>query len=85
VLGTQRDLTQAATNLVAAMAAYEKSRVELDRVTGEHWFTRNRYRQTPSVGKSRNASVPGTIHVDQAIRPSEEMTPPPATTPPTPQ
>ena len=34
VLQAQRDLTQAESNLVAAMAAYEKSRVELDRVTG---------------------------------------------------
>ena len=34
VLGTQRDLTQSASNLVTAMASYEKSRVELDRVIG---------------------------------------------------
>jgi outer membrane protein TolC len=34
VLQTQRDLTQAQSNLVAAKAAYEKSRVELDRTTG---------------------------------------------------
>lgn len=34
VLQAQRDLTQAQSNLVAAKAAYEKSRVELDRSTG---------------------------------------------------
>lgn len=34
VLGTQRDMTQAESNLVAAKAAYEKSRVELDRAIG---------------------------------------------------
>jgi outer membrane protein TolC len=34
VLQTQRDLAQAESARVAAMAAYEKSRVELDRVTG---------------------------------------------------
>ncbi len=34
VLQTQRDLTQAQSNLVTAKAAYEKSRVELDRTTG---------------------------------------------------
>ena len=34
VLQTQRDLAQAESTRVAAMAAYEKSRVELDRVTG---------------------------------------------------
>ena len=34
VLQAQRDLTQADSNLVAARAAYEKSRVELDRATG---------------------------------------------------
>jgi outer membrane protein TolC len=35
VLQTQRDLAQAELNLVSALAAYEKSRVELDRVTGQ--------------------------------------------------
>ena len=34
VLQTQRDLTQAQSNLVVAKAAYEKSHVELDRATG---------------------------------------------------
>ena len=34
VLQLQRDLAQTESNLVAAMSAYEKSRVELDRVTG---------------------------------------------------
>src|SRR5260370_16192520 len=34
VLQTQRDLAQSESNTVAAMSAYEKSRVELDRVTG---------------------------------------------------
>ncbi len=34
VLQAQRDLTQAQSNTVAALAAYEKSKVELDRVTG---------------------------------------------------
>ncbi|MBZ5719248.1 MAG: TolC family protein [Acidobacteriia bacterium] len=34
VLQLQRDLAQAGSNFVAAMSAYEKSRVELDRVTG---------------------------------------------------
>jgi len=34
VLQNQRDLTQAESNLVAAMSAFEKSRVELDRATG---------------------------------------------------
>ncbi len=34
VLQAQRDLTQAQSNTVAALASYEKSRVELDRVTG---------------------------------------------------
>ncbi len=35
VLQAQRDLTAAASALVTAMSAYEKSRVELDRVTGQ--------------------------------------------------
>jgi outer membrane protein len=34
VLSAQRDLTQAQSNTVTALASYEKSRVELDRVTG---------------------------------------------------
>jgi outer membrane protein TolC len=34
VLQAQRDLAQAESNTVAAMSAYEKERVELDRVTG---------------------------------------------------
>ncbi len=34
VLQTDRDQTQAQSNLVSAMSAYEKSRVELDRATG---------------------------------------------------
>jgi outer membrane protein TolC len=34
VLQAQRDLTQSQTTLVAALAAYEKSRVDLDRATG---------------------------------------------------
>jgi outer membrane protein len=34
VLGAQRDLTQSESNLVSAMSAYEKSRVELDRSIG---------------------------------------------------
>jgi outer membrane protein len=34
VLQAQRDLAQAESNFVAAMSAYEKSRVELDRATG---------------------------------------------------
>jgi outer membrane protein TolC len=34
VLGAERDLTQAESNLVAANATYEKARVDLDRATG---------------------------------------------------
>src|SRR5262249_25763082 len=34
VLQAQRDLTQAESNFVVAMSAYEKSHVELDRATG---------------------------------------------------
>ena len=34
VLQAQRDLAQAESNVVTATAAYEKSRVELDRVMG---------------------------------------------------
>jgi len=82
VLGTQRDLTQSATNLVAAMAAYEKSRVELDRVTGETLVHNGIDIADAERGKvTKMPSAPGTIHVDHSVPSPEGMTPPPANTP----
>jgi outer membrane protein TolC len=60
VLQAQRDLTVAASALVAAMSAYEKSRVELDRVTG---LTLKHYNISLGDAESGNVStmpaVPG--------------------------
>ncbi len=86
VLQTQRDLTQSATNLVAAMAAYEKSRVELDRVTGETLVHNGIDVADAERGQvTKMPSVPGTIHLDRVIEHYEQMAPPPATTPQPPQ
>jgi outer membrane protein len=86
VLGTQRDLTQSASNLVSSMAAYEKSRVELDRVTGETLIHNGIDIGDAERGQvTKMPSVPGTIHLDQVIQHYEGMAPPPATTPQPPQ
>ena len=86
VLGTQRDLTQSATNLVAAMAAYEKSRVELDRVTGETLVHNGIDIADAQSGKvTKMPSVPGTIHLDRVIEHDEGTAPPPDTTTQPPQ
>lgn len=52
VLQAQRDVAEAESNLVAAMAAYQKSRVELGRVTGT---TLDRY--NISLGDAEKAQV----------------------------
>lgn len=64
VLQAQRDLATSEANLVAAMAAYEKSRVELDRVTG-YTLDRNGIQMDDAVsGEVRNApTVPGVAPV----------------------
>lgn len=53
VLQAQRDLTQAEVNLVGAMAAYEKSRVELDRVTGNTLARNNIRFEEAALGELR--------------------------------
>ncbi len=82
VLQTQRDLTQSATSLVAAMAAYEKARVELDRVTGKTLETVGIELADAIRGQvAKMPSVPGTIKLDPVVQRYENMAPPPATTP----
>jgi outer membrane protein len=62
VLQAQRDLTQAESNLVAAMAAYEKSRVELDRVTGNTMARNNIRFEEAMVGEVQTTpSVPDVV------------------------
>jgi outer membrane protein TolC len=86
VLGTQRDLTQSASSLVSAMAAYEKARVELDRVTGKTLTSLGIDIADAESGKvTKMPSVPGTIHLDKVVEHYENMAPDPAATPaPTP-
>jgi len=82
VLQTQRDLTQSATSLVAAMAAYEKARVELDRVTGKTLDNLGIQLDDAIKGQvTKMPSVPGTIKLDPVVQRYENMAPPPATTP----
>jgi len=82
VLGTQRDLTQSATSLVAAMAAYEKARVELDRVTGQTLAHLGIDIADAESGKvTKMPSVPGTIHLDKVVEHYEGLAPDPAKTP----
>jgi outer membrane protein len=87
VLGTQRDLTQSATSLVSAMAAYEKARVELDRVTGNTLVNLGIDIADAERGQvTKMPSVPGTIHLDKVVEHYEGMAPDPAKTPtPAPQ
>jgi len=78
VLQAQRDLTQAESNLVTAMAAYEKSKVELDRVTGLTLLHNGIDIADAESGQvKRMPSVPG-------IAPRQETTPPDSTQPPPP-
>jgi outer membrane protein TolC len=73
VLQAQRDLTQAETNLVAAMAAYEKSRVELDRVTGNTLARNNIRFDEATVGEVRTVpSVPDVVPQQQAPQPPQQ-------------
>ena len=82
VLGTQRDLTQSASNLVTAMATYEKSRVELDRVTGNTLTNLGIDIADAQRGQvTKMPSVPGTIHLDKVVEHYEGMAPDPALTP----
>jgi outer membrane protein TolC len=62
VLQAQRDLSLAESNLVAAMSAYEKSRVELDRVTGNTLSRNNISLGDAIIGKVEvMPSVPGVV------------------------
>jgi len=82
VLGTQRDLTQSASNLVTAMATYEKARVELDRVTGNTLTNLGIDIADAQRGQvTKMPSVPGTIHLDKVVEHYEGMAPDPSITP----
>jgi outer membrane protein TolC len=77
VLQAQRDLAQAEANMVTAMSAYEKSKVELDRVMGLTLAHNGIEIADAESGKvTRMPSVPG-------ILPRQEQTQPPSLEPPT--
>ena len=90
VLQAQRDMTQAEVNLVAAMAAYEKSRVELDRVTAKTLARLNisiddaivgEVQKTPSVPNVAPAPVtPNNPDMNIPNQNSPQTTPSPAPT-----
>jgi len=62
VLQAQRDLTVSASALVTAMSAYEKSRVELDRVTGATLARNNIQMSDAESGQiTTMPAVPGVI------------------------
>jgi outer membrane protein len=67
VLQAQRDMTQAEVNLVAAMAAYEKSRVDLDRVTAKTLARLNISIDDAIVGEvQKTPSVPNVAPAPQS-------------------
>lgn len=84
VLQAQRDLTQAQSNTVAALASYEKSRVELDRVTGLT-LTHNGIQ----MADAENGKVTALPHVpgimprqdNTPTQQQQQMAPPPGATP----
>jgi len=77
VLQAQRDLATAESNLVAAMSAYEKSRVELDRVTG-NTLTRNHIQMSDAEeGQVKTPpSVPGVGPRSEVTAEPVKPTPP---------
>lgn len=71
VLQNERDLTQAQSNLVSANSAYEKARVELDRVTGQ---TLDRLGiLMADAERGQVSKMPSVPYV--APRPAEQQTP----------
>jgi outer membrane protein TolC len=78
VLQAQRDLAAAESNLVTAMAAYEKSRVELDRVTGLTLVHNGIDLDDAESGNvSRMPNVPGVMP-RQDVTPTQQQTIPQA-------
>jgi hypothetical protein len=79
----QRDLAQAESNLVAARAAYEKSRVELDRATGltlTHLGIEMAQAETGKV--TTEPHVPGVVPRAEPTTPPAPQVPPAPQTPP---
>jgi outer membrane protein TolC len=85
VLQSQRDLTQAESNLVLAMAAYSKSRVDLDRATGLT-LTNNgiEIADVESGRVTRQPQIPGVVpaNTTQTTPRTQPATPPQTPEPP---
>ena len=76
VLQAQRDLAQAESNVVTAMSAYEKSKVELDRVMGLTLTHNGIEIADAEAGKvTRMPSVPGILRRQETAEPPS-MQPP---------
>ena len=74
VLQAQRDLSQAESNLVAATASYEKSRVELDRVTGNTMARNNIRLDEAVVGEVHTTpSVPDVVPQQAPQQPPQQQ------------
>jgi outer membrane protein len=91
VLQNQTTLAQAESTLVSAMAAYEKSRVELDRATGsllDHNGIQIGEAERGEVTRMPNVPFVAPRQEPQPVTPPPPAEPPqvpPQTTPPTPQ
>jgi len=85
VLQAQRDLTQAESNLVAANAAYEKARVDLDRATGLTLSTMGIDIADAENGQvTKMPQIPGVGPASQATGATTTQTPVDATPTPAP-
>jgi len=89
VLQAQRDLAQAESNTVAAMSAYEKSQVELDRVTGNTLQHNSIQLPEAEVGVVTAKPVtpnvvPRTEPITDETAPLPQLPPPPQLQPPQP-
>jgi outer membrane protein TolC len=95
VMQAQRDLAQAESALVAARAAYEKSRVELDRATGltlthlgieiadaESGRVKTEPHVPGVVPRSEPTTPPAPTVPQETQPPTPQPTPPPAAAPP---
>jgi len=89
VLQSQRDLAQAESNLVSAKVAYEKSRVELDRVTARTLDRLGIAIQDAETGNVQKMPTPlgvaprtDTTTEPQGTAPQAQPTPPPNAQPP---
>jgi outer membrane protein TolC len=84
VLQAQRDLTQAQSNTVAALSSYEKSKVELDRVTGLTLSHNGIEMADAENGNVKTLpKVPGVVprRENPPTQQQQQMAPPPGATP----